>query len=254
MRIRIGAAIAAPISFTQHRESAISKNMNNPVFLLTAILGVLVSTASPASSTEGVLLTAATADTCALARPLTEQDELGDSQNLEAGDNGNCSILLDQNAVVEICSQTQVSFGKDSKLGNRFVNIESGTLKLIVEPREPSERIEIRTPVATATILGTVVFVSVDRAIGATTIASSQGQVSIRSRESGLRSETTISAFEQLTIHAAETHQKKEISEQQLDEFGSCLLDFHKLALKADRLRQETEATQRLVAADIIPF
>ena len=173
-------------------------------------------------------------------------------------------MLVDQSAVVELCGRTRISFARDPKRGNRIVNVEAGELRLVVEPREVNERIEIHTPAA---ILGTVVYISVDPLTGATTISSSDSQVNIRDRDDeectprGLPAEpgvppcaegTTIGALEQLTVVPGERQQPvKKLSQQQIDELGGCLLDFRDLALTADRRSQETKAAQRLVELDI---
>jgi hypothetical protein len=237
------------------------------IFLGTATLSALVFGAGIASATQDVVLTAVKGDASIQDRDLGGRAELGDDQALQTGGDGGCSVLVDRNAVVELCGQTRISFAKDAKRGNRIVNVESGELRLVVEPREVNERIEIHTPAAIATILGTVVYVSVDPLTGATTISSSESQVNIRAQGGeecvprGLPVEpgipecakgTTIGDLEQLTIVPGERAQSvKQLNQQQIDELSGCLLDFHDLALNADRLPQENRATERVLAVDI---
>jgi hypothetical protein len=237
------------------------------IFLGAATLSALLLIAGAASATQDVLLTAVKGDASVQDRALTEHDEVGDDQKLQTGDDAGCSVLVDRNAVVELCGQTRISFAKHPKRGNRIVNVESGNLRLIVEPREANERIEIHTPAAIATILGTVVYVSVDPLTGATTISSSDSTVNIRGQDEeectprGLPAEpglpecaegTTIGSLEQLTIVPGERRQSaKKLSRRQIDALGGCLLDFHDLALDVDRLPQETKAAERAVAVDV---
>ena len=235
--------------------------------IASASLGALLFVVGTASATQDVLLTAVKGDASIQDRALGERAELGDDQKLQTGDDGGCSVLVDQSAVVELCGQTRISFARDPKRGNRIVNVEAGELRLVVEPREVNERIEIHTPAAIATILGTVVYISVDPLTGATTISSSDSQVNIRVRDEqectprGLPVEpgvppcaegTTIGALEQLTVDPGERPQPvKKLSQQQIDEPGGCLLDFRGLALTVDRRSQESKAGQRMVEIDI---
>ena len=237
------------------------------IFFWSAGLSALLFIAGTASATQDVVLTAVKGDTSIQDRDLGERAELADDQKLETGADAGCSLLVDDNAVVQICGQTRVSFTTDPKRGHRIVNLEAGDLQLIVEPREADERIEIHTPAAIATILGTVVFISVDPLTGATTITSSESRVNIRDWDDtectprGLPAEpgipecaegTTIGDLEQLTVVPGERQQPvKQLSQQQIDELSGCLLDFHDVALKVDRSSQETRAARRLVAVDV---
>jgi hypothetical protein len=232
-----------------------------------AVLSALMLIAGSALATQDVVLTAVKGDASVQDQELGARAELGDDQQLQTGGEGGCSVLVDRNAVVELCGQTRISFAKDAKRGNRIVNVEAGDLRLVVGPREANERIEIHTPAAIATILGTVVYISVDPLTGATTISSSESRVNIRGRDDeectprGWPTDpgipecaegTTIGALEQLAVIPGEGQQSvKQLSPQQVDELGGCLLDFRTLALNVDRLSQLTRAVERAVEVDI---
>lgn len=235
------------------------------VVLLAATAGPLALGAGAAMAAQDVLLTALKGDASVQDRAIQDRAELGDDQSLQTGEDGNCSILVDQNAVVELCGETRVSFKKTTR-GNRIINIESGAVRLIVEPRDAGERIEIHTPAAIATILGTVVYVSVDPETGETKITSSESQINIRARNEeectprGLPplsdvpecpEGTTIDALEQLTLMPGETHQKAQLTRQEVEALGGCLLDFHDLAADTDRIPQEGKVADRVFAVDI---
>ena len=237
------------------------------IFLCTAIFGALAFQAGSAAAAKDALLTSVKGEASIPSGALSSHSELGDDEQLETGDESGCSILLDQNAVVELCGRTRISFTTDKKRGNRIVNVESGTLRLIVEPREPGERIEIHTPAAIATILGTILYVTVDPVTGETTFTSSDSQINIRERGEedcvpvGLPAEagipqcaegTTIGSLEQLTVVPGEKKRAKvQLSERDLAALGGCLFDFHDLAAEIDRMAQENKATERVVAMDV---
>jgi len=237
------------------------------IFLYTAIIGALALHAGSAWAARDALLTSVKGQASSSTGALDSHTEVADGDKLATGDESGCSILLDENAVVELCGQTRISFATDGKRGNRIVNIESGTVRMIVEPREPGERIEIHTPAAIATILGTIIYVTVDPATGEATFTSSDSRVNIRERDDvdctpvGLPAEagipqcaegTTIGSLEQLTVVPGEKQgEKKQVSEQDLAALGGCLFDFHDLAAEIDRAAQATKATQRVVAVDV---
>jgi hypothetical protein len=237
------------------------------IFLCTAIVGALSFQTGSAWAAKDAFLTSVKGEASGSTGALDSHSELGDHEQLETGDESGCSILLDEDAVVELCGQTRISFATDEKRGNRIVNIESGTVRMIVEPREPGERIEIHTPAAIATILGTIIYVTVDPVSGEATFTSSDSRVNIRERGDedctpiGLPAEagipqcaegTTIGSLEQLTVVPGEKQrEKKAVSEQDLAMLGGCLFDFHDLAAEVDRMAQANRATQRVVAVDI---
>jgi len=237
------------------------------IFLCTAIVGALALHAGSAWAAKDAFLTSVKGEASGSTGALASHAELGDDERLETGDESGCSVLLDESAVVELCGETRISFATDEKRGNRIVNVESGTVRMIVEPREPGERIEIHTPAAIATILGTIVYVTVDPVSGETTFTSSDSRVNIRERDDedcapiGLPAEagipqcaegTTIGGLEQLTVVPGEKRrEKKQVSEQDLAALGGCLFDYHDLAAEVDRMAQANKATQRVVAADV---
>ena len=237
------------------------------ILLCTAIVGALTFQAGSAWAARNALLTSVKGDASGATGALDSHAELIDGDQLETGDESGCSVLLDQNAVVELCGQTRISFATDEKRGNRIINIESGTVRMIVEPREVGERIEIHTPAAIATILGTIIYVTVDPVTGEATFTSSDSRINIRARDDkdctpiGLPAEagtpqcaegTTIDRLEQLTVTPGEkARNKKQVSEEDLALLGGCLFDFHDLAAEIDRMAQANKATQRVVAIDV---
>jgi len=237
------------------------------ILLCTPIVGALALPTASARATQDAQLTSVKGVASTSSGALASHTELGDDETLRTGNESGCSILLDRNSVVELCGRTRISFATDPKRGNRIVNVEAGTLRMFVEPREVGERIEIHTPAAIATILGTIVYVTVDPATGASTFTSSDSKVNIRDRNAadcvpvGLPPEagtpecdkgTTIGRLEQLTVvRGQKAHKKIKISEQQLVELGGCLLDFHDLAAATDRLPLETKAADDLSLAEV---
>jgi hypothetical protein len=183
---------------------------------------------------------------------------VADGNAIETGSDGSLAVLIDRNAVVEMCGHSRVSFTRNG--ANRVVKVDAGTVKLVVEPRAPGERMEIHTPTAIATILGTVVYVTVDPVTGATTVASVENQVNVRLKAKGSDpAGTTIDTNEQVTVGVpgAATQGKRPLDPKQLEILQACFADFHDLAVESDRIpvmaRSADRAAQKDAAAGSVP-
>jgi hypothetical protein len=177
---------------------------------------------------------------------------IADGEHLRLGEGAACSILLDDDAVVELCGQTSVVFERDRDSNRRIVSLDSGEIRIVVDPRGFEERIEIHTPAAIATLLGTIVHVSVDPKTGATTISSAQSKVSVRSDEPAVRGTTVLTAGEQVTVEAgaAPPAEPRRLDPQEISELGGCLVDFHVAAADRDSRESGERLTGRLTASD----
>src|SRR5262245_22601274 len=138
---------------------------------------------APARGAEsGATVTAVTGNAGAGGSPLERQSSLADGDSLQTGDDGACSLLVDRDAVLEVCQGTSLRLGhRDGKSdGPRVLELRRGEIRVLAEPRAAAQRIEIHTPAAIATILGSVVYVAVD-ANGVTTIAAAESKVRVES-------------------------------------------------------------------------
>jgi len=177
---------------------------------------------------------------------------IADGERVRLGEDGACSILLDDDAVVEMCGAAEVSFRRDGASNRRIVSLESGAIRIVVEPREFEARIEIHTPAAIATLLGTIVYVSVDPKTGETTITSAQSQVSVRSDEPSVLGTTVLTAGEQIHVEPGEAPpaRPRRLDPEQISELDGCLADFHKAAADRDSRASRERATDRLTSID----
>jgi hypothetical protein len=186
---------------------------------------------------------------------LEQRAALADVADLETGDDGNCSLLVDQDALMELCGATSLKLDrKEGKPdGPRVVRLDRGEIRMVVEPRLVEERIEIHTPAAIATLLGTVVHVSVD-ALGVTTITSAASKVLVESSDRSVSGSTTIDGGQQLVMAPGEApaQQPTQVSPRMLTGLGGCLIDFHAAALGADRAASENRTIEDAVSEDIV--
>ena len=177
---------------------------------------------------------------------------ISDGEHVRLGEGDACSILLDDDAVVELCGETSVVFKRDRDSNRRIVSLDSGEIRIVVEPREFEERIEIHTPAAIATLLGTIVHVAVDPKTGETTITSAQSKVSVRSDESAVRGTTVLTAGEQVTVEPGDAPpaDPKRLDPEEVSALGGCLVNFHTAAADRDSRDSGERVTGRLTAFD----
>jgi hypothetical protein len=145
-----------------------------------------------------------------------------------------------------------VVFERDRDSNRRIVSLDRGEIRIIVEPREFDARIEIHTPAAIATLLGTIVHVSVDPNTGESIITSAQSKVSVRSDEAAVRGTTVLAAGEQVTVKPGDAPpaKPKQLDPEEVAALGGCLVDFHVAAADRDSQESGERVTDRLTAAD----
>jgi hypothetical protein len=186
---------------------------------------------------------------------LEQRDALDDVTDLETGDDGNCSLLVDQDALMELCGGTSLRLERKGGQpdGPRVVKLERGEIRMVVEPRLGQERIEIHTPAAIATLLGTVVHVSVD-ALGVTTVTSAAADVLLTNSDPSIPGSLRITGGEQAVMVPGEPMPRRatRVTPQMMASRGGCLIDFHAVALSEDRSTSESQKLAEVVSEDIV--
>jgi hypothetical protein len=184
-------------------------------------------------------------------QPLERLGAVGEEQPLETGEDGGCSLLLEEDALVEICGDTALSLRKRAPGQPRVLDVQKGNVRVSAEPRLGDERIEIHTPAAIATILGTVVFVSVD-ALGVTTLTSEMSRVMVASSDPAISQATVINGGQQLVIQPGEPPPAvpERLDTKQLSDLGGCLVDFHAASLESDRKAMQDKAAEEIAESD----
>jgi hypothetical protein len=208
--------------------------------------GALLWSAAPAVLADEVAGQVTASVDAELAGPIA------DGEHLKLGEDAACSILLDDDAVVELCGHTSLVFERDRDSNRRIVSLDSGEIRIVVDPRDFDERIEIHTPAAIATLLGTIVHVAVDPKTGETTISSAESKVSVRSARPDVRGTTVLKAGEQVKVEpgAAPPATPTRLDPKEISELGGCLVDFHFAAADRDSRASGERLTDRLVAFD----
>jgi len=184
--------------------------------------------------------------------PIDRRSDLGDEAAIATGEDGNAAMLIDRGNLVELCASTKMKLRRHPKTGGRVIEVGAGTTRIIVEPGSNDEPLQISTPAAIATILGTVVYVTVDPVTGETTFASEDNPVKIQSSDPSIKGSTTINGMETLTMRPGEAPAAKpqKLARAVLNNLGGCLKDIHGDALAFDRGRMAGKVPDRMAADD----
>jgi hypothetical protein len=218
---------------------------------LTAFL--LLPAGQAAAATAG-RITATLGEAEADDSALSLRGSLEEGAALETGEDGGCSLLVDGDAVMEVCGDTLLRLerkgGKPD--GARVVRLDRGSIRMVVEPRLGEERVEIHTPAAIATVLGTIVHVSVNE-LGVAEITSEASRVQINSTNPNEPGTKILEAGQSITIAVDGTFGEiVDLEFQEIQALGGCYVGLHDVPLVADRGRASSSKIEELVENDVI--
>lgn len=218
-----------------------------------AALVALCAGATARAASPGATVTAVTGNAGAGGVALERHARLADGDSLRTGENGACSILVDGDAVLELCQATTLRLGhRDGRSGGpRVLELRAGEIRVLAQPRPAARRIEIHTPAAIATVLGSVVYVAVD-ARGVTTIASAESKVRVESSRR-LGRAITLTAGQQVTVRpGAPLPRHVEPWDPEQSPADGCLIDFRAIAFDASRAPGDGSALDKISGQDVI--
>jgi hypothetical protein len=228
------------------------------VALAAALCAIALLVAGAASAADTAARITAVAGATSVGDAAAEHAaHLGEDSSVQTADDGNCAMLVDEDALVELCSSTIMMLTRTDK-GNRVVKVDGGTTRIVAEPRTAGEYIEIHTPAAIATIMGTTVFVEVDAVTGDTKITSDK-PVEVRNIDPNVAGSAIASNMNQVTVlRGRGPSQPMQLEQRALANLGGCLVDFHQLALTVDRSASNERTQNRMAMGDgqtvVLPF
>jgi ferric-dicitrate binding protein FerR (iron transport regulator) len=233
------------------RKLRIGRRLSGRAVWATAVL--LGAGAAAHAAGPRAIVTAVTGSAGASGVALERQSTLVDGDSLRTGEDGACSILVDGDAVLELCQATTLRFGhrEGRSDGPRVLELRAGEIRVLAEPRSADRRIEIHTPAAIATVLGSVVYVAVD-ARGVTTIASAESKVRVESSRRLSRA-MTLTAGQQITVRpGAPLPRNAEPWDPDTSPADGCLIDFRAIAYESTRDPSRGRALEQVTAQDVI--
>src|SRR5215813_13985687 len=98
--------------------------------LAPLLAAVLAAGAPVASAGAGARVTAVTGDAGAAGAPLRLETVIADGDSVRTGRDGACSLLVDEDAVLEICQGTSLRLGRRGAAagGPRVLELQSGEI------------------------------------------------------------------------------------------------------------------------------
>lgn len=216
-------------------------------------LAALAAAAPAGAARPTATVTAVIGDAGAGGVALERESELADGDSLQTGEDGACSILVDGDALLEMCQATSLRFGhRDApRDGPRVLELRSGEIRVVAAKRPSGRRIEIHTPSAIATVQGSVVYVAVD-AKGTTTIASAESNVRVESSRR-LGRVLTLTAGQQVTVRpGSPVPRVAEVWDPGDSPADGCLIDFHAVAFDSTREPGDGRALDAVVGQDLV--
>ncbi|MCG8588560.1 MAG: FecR family protein [Proteobacteria bacterium] len=186
--------------------------------------------------------------------PLAMHGRVADGQTIETAADGRCSMLLAEEAVLQVCNRASLQFDTRTASGASVLSLERGELKATVGKRESDRPLEIHTPVAIASLLGTIVHVWVDPETGVTTITSLESRVAVENADPDVEGRLVLEPGDQATVHPGESPRAVASEEvASLAKLSECLddEDFRQLALRADKQRRSKDLLGQIAAMDV---
>jgi hypothetical protein len=198
-------------------------------------------------------VTSVIGDTRAGGTQLAGGASIGEREHVATGEGGKCSMLVDDDVVVQLCERTKLVLRSDPGQGRRILQVDAGSVHVIAAPRLAQERVEIHTPAAIAILLGTIVHVAVDPDTGDSTITSTESAVRVRSASERFDQETTLNPAQQITVRsgAPPPAQPQRLGRRQLAQLDICIADLREAALEGGRGDLVDDTITRMAEAEV---
>jgi hypothetical protein len=204
-----------------------------------------------ASGTPAGRLTAVIGDATLADRPIDPRSNVTEGASITTGGDGNLAMLVDEDAVVELCAETEMKLLRDETSGTRVIEVGAGTTRIIVDPDTDLGTLQIVTPAMVATLMGTAVYVTVDPVTKETTLISEDHKVKLESRDPNVHGSTIVDGNQKLTMRPGEPppENPENVDEDDLTNISECLKDIHGAAVATSR-SGSSKAENRMAAVD----
>jgi hypothetical protein len=240
-------------------ESSRIHEIGRIVALCFAATLIVEPAAAVGDGTSGGRLTAVIGEAAVANEPIEPEAYLREGASITTGDDGNLAMLVDEDTVVELCAKTEMKLMRDEETGSRIIEVGAGTTRIIVDPNADVGKLQIVTPAWVATLMGTVVYVTVDPTTGESTLVSEDHAVNLKSSDPNIKGNTVVNGNQKLTMRPGDAPPEKpeDIDQDELDKISECLKDIHGAAV-ANSKSGSSKAEDRLAAVDgnnlLLPF
>lgn len=227
--------------------------MSRRSFRTSWVLGLAASClAGGALAAEAGKVTAVAGSVAGGGGGLAAHGGVAEGESLETGDDSHCSILLDENALIEMCERTKVVV-EQREPGVRVVSIEAGKAR-VVAPDLAGERIEIHTPAAIATLLGTELLVDVNAANGDTDFGCVEHDTNVVGVDPVVKGEELCAEGSGVFVPAGgKPEAARKLDPADLERLEHCLVDLHQVAKAGDSRSQRDDSLNQMAQAETTP-
>lgn len=221
------------------------------IFALCLAANLVVGQATAVGDGTAVRLTAVIGEAALEDQPIEPRSHVTEGASITTGDDGNLAMLVDEDAVVELCAKTEMKLMRDEENGTRIIEVGAGTTRIILDPDADVGTLQIVTPAMVATLMGTAVYVTVDPTTGESTIVSEDHAVKLESRDPNVKGSTVINGNQKLTMKPGEAPPEKpeEVSDEEMEKIAECLKDIHGAAV-ANSKSGSSKPEDRMAAVD----
>lgn len=129
-----------------------------------------------------------------------QHDILVASDRIDLEGNATASLIVDDAAIVRLCHGASLGFASDGGEGSGALDLRAGQLSVSSGKRAGDDPLEIQTPAAVATLLGTKAHLEVDLLTGDTVVTSLKNQVRVSGVGEFADQSVVLSAGEKVTI------------------------------------------------------
>ena len=164
----------------------------------------IVCLALAGAAQAATVLTATDGNVSTAGKQLEQLDEISSVDTVQVEDKGIASLVVANSAIVKMCHGATLGFDDDQGDGPSTLTLRNGQLKVSSEKRPTDNPLEIHTPAAIATLLGTELHVDVDPETGNSTFTSIDHQIRINSVDTPDGDGTVISAGERVVVRKGE--------------------------------------------------
>jgi hypothetical protein len=245
MRARSANEMQDPPRAVRRRTSG-----QRPSLAFASIAALLVATSIAHAE---IRVTSSSGASHADGTPLTQHSTVASGEVIKVDKRGRASIYA-ANTVVNLCNGAKMKFQTEASDGAQILGISEGEIKASAGPRGKGSRLEIHTPVAIATLLGTAVHVEVDPETGDTIITSLEHRVRVENIDDALDGYVILSPGDQVVVRKDSA--PNEVSKVDPGDFkrsSRCLDDeeFRRSAILIDHKATRLASIAMITAMDV---
>lgn len=173
---------------------------NAVVLTFTLFLLILLTMTVSGFASAAIVLTSTTGNVSAEGKTLAQDDVLSTGDRIDLDANATASLMVGDSAIVRLCHGASLSFPSDPSGVSGALNLSTGQLKVSTSTRAGDDPLEIHTPAAIATLLGTEGHIEVDPVTGDTVVTSLHHEIRVNGLKGSADQSVVVAAGQKVAI------------------------------------------------------